>query len=263
MSSHRFPSLTDALLSAWKDGRHVSEWSHLAPLPLNRGEGYAAQAAFCEATGQPTMGWKIAATSTAGQQHINVSGPLAGRLLASRCHPASAKIVLGNNRMRVMEPEFAFRIGQDILAGAGTSLGLQEVMACVKDLHLAIEIPDSRFEHFLQAGEALLLADFACAHQLVLGPAVSHDWRRLDLSQHAVQVKNHGQLKAQGSGANVLGDPRFALTWLANELINHGMYLREGETVITGTCVVPVLIDAGDAIEADFGVLGTVSMQVA
>jgi len=263
MSSHRFTSLTDALLSAWKDGRHVSDWSHLAPLPQNRAEGYAAQAAFCEATGQPSMGWKIAATSTAGQQHINVSGPLAGRLLASRCHAADAQIVLGSNRMRVMEPEFAFRIGQDVRAGVGTALGLQEVMAHVKDMHLAIEIPDSRFEHFLQAGEALLLADFACAHHLVLGPAVTHDWRGLDLSQHAVQVHNHGQLKAQGSGANVLGDPRIALTWLANELVNHGMYLREGDTVITGTCVVPVLMNAGDAIEADFGVLGSVSVQVA
>jgi 2-keto-4-pentenoate hydratase len=136
-------------------------------------------------------------------------------------------------------------------------------MAHVKDMHLAIEIPDSRFEHFLQAGEALLLADFACAHQLVLGPAVTQDWRGLDLSQHAVHVHNHGQLKAQGSGVNVLGDPRIALTWLANELITHGMYLREGDTVITGTCVVPVLMNAGDAIEADFGVLGTVSVQVA
>jgi 2-keto-4-pentenoate hydratase len=37
------------------------------------------------------------------------------------------------------------------------------------------------------------------------------------------------------------------------------MYLREGETVITGTCVVPVVVSEGDAIEADFGVLGQIS----
>lgn len=261
MSSHRFPSLTDALYAAWKEGRHVTDWSDLTPLPQNRAEGYAAQAAFCENTGQLPMGWKIAATSQAGQQHINVSGPLAGRLLASRCQPAGASLKLGTNRMRVMEPEFAFRIGSDIRAQGPQPLTIDQVMKQVKDLHLAIEVPDSRFAHFVQAGEALLLADFACAHQMLLGEAVAFDWRGLDLSQHAVQVRNHGELKATGSGANVLGDPRIALTWLANELIAHGMYLREGETVITGTCVVPVVLHEGDAIEADFGVLGQITAK--
>ena len=37
------------------------------------------------------------------------------------------------------------------------------------------------------------------------------------------------------------------------------MYLRECDMVITGTCVVPVVVSAGDAIEADFGVLGQIS----
>ena len=261
MSSHRYSSLTEVLLSAWREGRHVSDWSQVSPLPQTRAQGYEAQAAFGEATGQASMGWKIAATSQAGQQHINVSGPLAGRLLASRCQPAGASLKLGTNRMRVMEPEFAFRIGSDIRAQGSQPLTIDQVMKQVKDLHLAIEVPDSRFAHFVQAGEALLLADFACAHQMLLGEAVAFDWRGLDLSQHAVQVRNHGELKATGSGANVLGDPRIALTWLANELIAHGMYLREGETVITGTCVVPVVLHEGDAIEADFGVLGQITAK--
>lgn len=253
--------LVERLHQAWLHGHHVSDWSALTPLPGTRAQGYAAQAAFLQATGELPMGWKIAATSKAGQQHINVSGPLAGRLLTSRCHPAGATLTLGTNRMRVMEPEFAFRIGSDVLAHSTQPLTLEEVMSHVKDLHLAIEVPDSRFEQFVQAGEALLLADFACAHQMLLGSAVAYDWRGLDLSQHAVQVRNHGELKATGSGANVLGDPRIALTWLANELIAHGMCLREGETVITGTCVVPVVLQEGDAIEADFGVLGQISAK--
>jgi 2-keto-4-pentenoate hydratase len=77
-----------------------------------------------------------------------------------------------------------------------------------------------------------------------------------------VRVLCNGQLKAEGSGANVLGDPRLGLTWLANELISHGMHLRKGDTVITGTCVVPVLLNEGDAMTADFGVLGTVGVQL-
>ena len=37
-----------------------------------------------------------------------------------------------------------------------------------------------------------------------------------------------------GHGKNVLGDPRVALTWLANELRGLGIPLRAGEVVTTG-----------------------------
>ena len=262
MSSQGFSELTHHLFNAWQQGHHLEHAADLGPRPQSRAQGYAAQAEFCQATGEQPMGWKIAATSVAGQQHINVSGPLAGRLLTSRCHPAGTTLTLGSNRMRVMEPEFAFRLGRDVLATqAGKPLTMNQVLDHVKDLHLAIEVPDSRYAEFVKAGEAMLLADFACAHRLVLGEPVTHPWRDIDLSQHAVQVRNHGEVKANGSGANVLGDPRLALTWLANELIGHGMALRASDTVITGTCVVPVVIQEGDAIEADFGVLGRIQAK--
>ena len=54
--------------------------------PRTMAEGYAAQRALAAASGEPILGWKIAATSTDGQRHINVDGPIAGRLLASRVH---------------------------------------------------------------------------------------------------------------------------------------------------------------------------------
>ena len=262
MSATSYPALIDQLLHAWHDKQHIPTPTEDIRQPANRAEGYEAQKALFEAVGEKAMGWKIAATSLAGQKHIGVSGPLAGRLLSSRCAKPGASISLQNNLMRVMEPEFAFRIGQDVTGSAAQTLSTEQVMSHVKDLHLAIEIPDSRFQDFVTAGEAMLLADFACANQLVLGDAVSFPWRDLDLSQHAVQVLQQGVVQAQGSGANVLGDPRLALTWLANELISHGMCLREGDTVITGTCVVPVVLHEGTQVVADFGVLGSLDIHV-
>jgi 2-keto-4-pentenoate hydratase len=58
----------------------------------------------------------------------------------------------------------------------------------------------------------------------------------------------------------VLGDPRLALAWLANELRGLGLTLRAGEVVTTGTCHPPLPIQSGDRMEADFGVLGKVSV---
>ena len=84
-------------------------------------------------------------------------------------------------------------------------------------------------------------------------------WRALDLAEHVVRVRVDAQQVAQGKGANVLGDPRTALTWLANELRAQGAFLRAGDIVMTGTCVTPVPIRAGQKLEADFGALGKVS----
>lgn len=49
--------------------------------PADRAAGYAVQAQLPLAASQSVAGRKIAAISLAGQAHIGVSGPLAGRLL--------------------------------------------------------------------------------------------------------------------------------------------------------------------------------------
>ena len=83
-------------------------------MPETREEGYAIQALLEGRSEKPLLGWKIAATSEAGQKHINVGGPIAGRLLAERMLADGATIDLTGNRMRVAEPEFAFRFGRDL-----------------------------------------------------------------------------------------------------------------------------------------------------
>ncbi len=66
-----------------------------------------------------------------------------------------------------------------------------------------------------------------------------------------------------GHGKNVLGDPRVALAWCANELRALGLTLRAGEVVTTGTCHPPLPIAAGDVFAADFGAIGKVSVRFA
>ena len=61
---------------------------------------------------------------------------------------------------------------------------------------------------------------------------------------------------AEGRGANALGDPRLALTWLANELSGLGITLAAGQVVTTGTCVVPMPVGPGVEVVADLGILG-------
>src|ERR1700693_4778349 len=109
-------------------------------------------------------------------------------------------------------------------------------------------MPDSRSSHFARAGAKQIIADNACAHLFVLGAPTASNWRGLDL----VEEKPVITLRARqftGHGKNVLGDPRVALTWLANELRLLGVTLKAGEVVTTGTCHAPLPIQSGDVFK--------------
>jgi 2-keto-4-pentenoate hydratase len=229
--------------------------------PRSRAAGYAVQAALeTQSTGQ-LFGWKIAATSESGQRHINVAGPMAGRILSDTVIADGGTASMQGNRMRVGEPEFAFRMGRD-LPPRSAPYSVEEILAAVDTFHPAIEIPDSRFTDFASAGEAQLIADNACAHLFVLGAPAKADWRAMDLVEERPVTMLRDQ-RYVGHGKNVLGDPRVALAWLANELRGLGLTLRAGEVVTTGTCHPPLPIQAGDHFAVDFGVLGKVSVGFA
>ena len=255
----RMEAAAALLWQHWREGRRLPA---LPPVlrPETRAEGYAIQARLEARDGKPRSGWKIAATSAAGQAHIGLDGPIAGRVLARQVLAPGAAVSLGTNAMRVAEPEFVFRLAAD-LPPRDTPYAQAEVMAAVGALHLGIEIPDSRYEDVASAGFAQIIADNACAHQCVFGPATAADWRPLDLAAHRVQAQVGDRYAREGVGANVLGDPRIALTWLANELSAHGITLAAGQFVTTGTCMVPLEVQPGDAVAIDFGVLGSIAVR--
>ena len=258
LTARDMKTASEFLVAHWHGGRHAEALPE--PLrPETRAEAYAVQALIEGASAKPLRGWKIAATSLAGQRHINVDGPLAGRLLDEKIVPEGEPVSLGANRMRVAEIEFVFRMGRSLPLRA-TAYGLDEVMDAVAALNLGIEVPDSRYIDFTAVGAPQLIADNACADQFVLGSEVKAAWRDTDLAAHHVVGRTARGLVHEGCGANVLGDPRIALTWLANELGRHGVVLGEGQIVTTGTCVVPVPIGPGDIVTGDYGSFGSLTV---
>lgn len=248
------------LLNNWKATTRIAALPEHCR-PASRADGYATAAAVAEASGQPVAGWKIAATSEAGQKHINVEGPLIGRILRHRLLPPGAAVTLGDNIMRVAEAEFAFGFGKDVPPRA-KPYDIEEALDAVSSLHLSIEIPDSRYSDFTKVGSAQLIADTACASWLVLGPAIAVPWRHIDLSEHKVSGYRNGEKVIEGTGKAVLGDPRKALTWFINEACTYCGGVKAGQFVTTGTCVIPYAVAPGDRISVDYGVLGTISASI-
>lgn len=249
------------ILDAWRARRTIEALPEDCR-PDDIDTGYRVQDALVEAAGEPVVGYKIAATAKAGQAHLNIDHPIAGRLFESRVLTGEgAAVPLAGSAMSLLEAEFAFVIGTD-LPPRERAYDWRQVMDHVAALHPAIELPDSRFLDVGGAGAPQLIADNACTDWFVLGPAAAEGWRDLDLATHPVALYVNGREKTRGVGGDALGDPRFALTWLADHLSSRGVTLKAGDMVTTGVCGQPTPAQPGDAAVADFGGLGRVSIRL-
>jgi 2-keto-4-pentenoate hydratase len=257
MEQSRIRAASNNLWQLWQNQICINELPQNQK-PTTKKEGYAIQALLDNRSFAPICGWKIAATSFAGQSHIGVSGPMAGRLLQERMHKSGGNISISQCLMKVAEAEFAFRMNAD-LPPRGKPYTVEEVLGAVSHLHPAIEIPDSRFTNFADVGEAELIADNACAHEFILGEPSCDSWKTIDLKAHSVEIRTTKPQIETGTGKNVLGDPRIALTWLVNELLEFGTYVKQNQIITTGTTTIPISIETGIRVFAEFGELGSVS----
>lgn len=250
----------DLLWDCWAHGKRIAQLPE-GLRPHSRQEAYDIQGRLEARSFAPLAGWKIGATGPGGQQLLNVDAPLAGRLLAERVHRNGATISLGDSLMSVVEAEVAFRMAK-ALPPRATPYTQDEVLDAVGSVHPAIELPDTRYAQFKTVGAAQLIADNTCADQFVLGAPTTADWRALDLAALPTFARINGGEERAGSGAQVLGDPCVALTWLANELSQHGLGLAEGHIVASGSTIIPMPVRAGQSILADLGVLGSVTVHL-
>jgi 2-keto-4-pentenoate hydratase len=242
----------DLLWSAWTAGEVLDglpEELH----PHDHEAGWAIQQRVAARAGA-SYGWKIAATSAPSQAVIGIGTPLPGRLFESGRVESGGRIPFAGLHMRAVEAEYAFRLATDI----GPDPTREEVLAAIGGVHLAIEVPDSRLADYAHAGSSLLLADVACAGHLVLGPELAAIPDDLPTIETALSI--NGERTAEGNGAVVMGDPRTALVWLAEELVHLGAGLKAGEIVTTGSTTKVPSIQAGDHVRADFGPLGSVEV---
>ena len=233
---------------------------------------YAIQAAFvAEAAGLPgqatadaaQVGYKIGATSRKAQDYLGVEGPFFGRILRGGVVESPSRFAAGDFLFCLIEPEFAFRLAAP-LPPRPQPYGEDEVAEAVAAVHPAIELVTSAFgAGWSGAGARALIADNGVHGAFVLGPACD-DWRKLDLPAHPVSLSINGAAVSEGRGANALGGPLTALTWLANELGARGAArpLAAGDWVTTGVVTDFKLLEPGDEAVADFGGLGQVRLSL-
>ncbi len=248
------------LWAHWQGGTCISALPENCR-PADIEAGYLAQQAMIEISGQKPVGYKIAASSKAGQAHLKITHPVYGRLLESKVLISGEKATWLDHPMSVAELEFAFRFGSDLPARK-MPYEMAEVMAFVDAMHIGIELPGSRFKDAAGAGIAQIIADNASANLYVLGPQAAGNWRGVDLAGHKVRMLVDGVEKTRGVGGDALDDPRLSLTWLVNQLGQKDVGIEKGQMVTTGVCGQPVAVFQGQNVVGDFGEFGEVSVQL-
>jgi 2-keto-4-pentenoate hydratase len=206
--------------------------------------------------GAAVRGQKVGLTSKAMQAMLGVNEPDYGHLLNTMFIPDGDTVPVDDYLQPRVEIEIAFVLGRSLSGGGITAA---DVLRATEFVLPAIEVIDSRIVDW-KITLADTVADNGSAAGVVLGGRATK-LDAVDLRLAGAVLEKSGRVVETGVGANVLGNPIFAVAWLGNKLNEMGIPLEEGYVVLPGSCTRAVPVARGDAIRADFATLGAVSLH--
>lgn len=202
------------------------------------------------------IGWKLGLTSIAKQQQVGVDSTIYGRL--------TNQMLLRENEITAseyihprVEPEVAFTFKKAI---SGKNLLPHEVWSAVEYVYLALEVIDSRYENF-SFSLIDVIADNASSSKVLMG-VQPFSPTTMDWGQISVKFALNGEVKHEGVGAAILDHPINSIIELLNMLSEEGRGILPGEIVLAGAMTDAIAVSAGDKVTANYGNLGTLTVNV-
>lgn len=258
------PAGIEAAAAALADARRRGVLLEAVPAELQPGtiaEGYAVQAAFMRQWGGTVAGWKIGATAKPIMDRFRLSEPFVGPFFSADVMASPARPLAAEHPHLCIEAEFAFRFARP-LPPRTAAYSRAEVLGAVGAVLPAYEVVGPRFDRIMFDAVPTVIADCGLNAAMVFGGEVA-DWQRYDLKQHPVKFLVDGEVRVEGSGAAVMGDPLNVLEWAANHLSQRGLTLEAGQIVSTGAAAGVIFLEPGETGIADFGALGRIEIQFA
>jgi len=207
------------------------------------------------ANGLHPFGIKVGSTSKAAQRRFKTVEPAIGTLFLQRQVANGGTCAIERLIAPRIECEIAVRMGADLTGPGVTS---EDAEAAFGSLMGAFEIIDARTRDWRIKGIELV-ADNAVNAGFVLGP--EKPAKELDAAGVSVLFGRDGDKPTYGSGASVLGGPKFVVAWLANWLGARGKTLKAGTVVLTGSLSEILPAAKGDRFKAEFTPLGDVEVR--
>ncbi len=209
-----------------------------------------------EERGSRIVGLKMGLTSRAKMKQMGVETPIYGFLADYFQKPENGEIDTAALIHPKVEAEIAF-VTRAPLRGPGCHAG--SVLAATDFLLPAVEIIDSRYEHF-RFDLVSVVADNASSSRFVTGSGML-DPRAADLRTLGVVLEKNGEIVETGAGAAVLGHPASSIALLANMLAEREREIPAGSVILSGGITAAVAVEPGDNVCARVQGMGPVSMR--
>lgn len=206
-----------------------------------------------EATRGPIAGRKIALTSRAMQEMVNIDRPVAAAIFANDIHRTGAEISLSTFRHLGLEMELAFELARDV----SERIDAKSVLDLVASVRPAFELIEDRDADYTQIDVKTLVADNAWCGGVVLGEPIE-GWRDLDLGNLPSVLSQTGVPDEAGNtGA---ADPVNSLVWVLNHFVGRRAVIGAGEVVITGSALKTRFPAAGERVR--YAIPGHAAVEV-
>ncbi|MFT5112527.1 MAG: 2-keto-4-pentenoate hydratase [Parasphingorhabdus sp.] len=228
--------------------------------PLSLLDAYAVQDRFIELLGVETCGWFGACTNDVIQNLLGLHEPYYAYLLKDHFYQSPATIDTTKYPPIVFECEFSFVTDRDFLPD-GYPYSRETIEQSVVRVCPAIEIVAGHLKDWPRQDVFSVIADNGTDGALIVGEGIT-DWQQVDLVNTSVALSINGVVERQGTGINVLGDPLGAFVWLVNAITRDGKKVSAGHVQNTGTATDIYWAKPGDIAIADFGVVGSVHLEL-
>jgi 2-keto-4-pentenoate hydratase len=204
--------------------------------------------------GDEHLGWKVGLNAAAVQAALGLDGSVVGFLTSATALESGVPHSLAGASNPGVEPELAIRFGADVPEDPSPG----QVAAAIDAIAPAFEVVDlGRLDdlHDILAGNVF--------HRAVLLGLFDPGRADPDLGDLSVSVRRNGEEAGSVSAAVAYGELAGIVGVVTRRLALVGEALRAGQFVIAGSLTPIVPVAPGDAVEADFGPLGTLALRFA
>jgi len=265
LSQQEIKTAADKLYQAELDGVQINPITLTHP-NMTMDDAYAIQSAWVnrkiEHDGRKVVGYKIGLTSRAMQRAMNIETPDYGVLLDDMVFPNDASIAANDFLDPQIEVELAFVLKDRLF---GEHLTVDDVMAATDYVIPAFELIAARsYRVHPETGYTRTvfdtISDNAANAGIIMGgrkikPA------EIDLRWAGAIVKRNNVIEQTGLAAAVLDHPANGICWIAKRFAPHGVALKPGQVLLSGSFTAPIKVQAGDMVEAEYGELGTLTVN--
>ena len=226
---------------------------------LTATEAYQIQDQMTEmkqADGHKIFAPKLGLTSPAKMKQMNVEDPIYGYVFDYMLVENKGQFSVSDYIHARVEPEISIVLKNEL---KGPGITMDDVAKNVDYVVSSVEILDSRYINYGFTHPDVIADNTSARGAVYSQDKVTLD--ALDLIQEKATLTINGEIKAEGQGSAVLGNPLETIVFLANEMGKKGQAVPAGVPIMTGGMTSAVPVNSGDLIEVHFTTLGKIEIK--